>query len=162
MARYSRELKERIVKKMTPPNSQSVAGVAKETGISAATLYTWRKQFRSQGYVVPSKPTKPNGWDAKAKLAAVIQTAVMNEAERSAWCRGHGLYPEQLDAWKEAFEAADPEDAPASNSELGAERKKRRRLEKELKRKDKALSETAALLALSKKAEAIWGTDEDN
>lgn len=41
------------------------------------------------------------------------------------------------------------------------QRKKTRALEKELHRKDKALAEVAALLTLSKKAQAIWGTDED-
>jgi transposase len=34
-------------------------------------------------------------------------------------------------------------------------------LEKELRRKDKALAETAALLVLRKKANAIWGEAED-
>jgi hypothetical protein len=34
-------------------------------------------------------------------------------------------------------------------------------LERELRRKDAALAETAALLVLQKKAQAIWGLDED-
>jgi transposase len=34
-------------------------------------------------------------------------------------------------------------------------------LEKELRRKEKALAETAALLVLRKKANAIWGEAED-
>jgi hypothetical protein len=34
-------------------------------------------------------------------------------------------------------------------------------LEKELRRKEKALAEAAALLVLKKKAEAIWGDGED-
>jgi hypothetical protein len=33
-------------------------------------------------------------------------------------------------------------------------------LEKELRRKEKALAEVAALLVLKKKAQAIWGEDE--
>jgi transposase len=45
---------------------------------------------------------------------------------------------------------------------LAAERKKSRALEKELRRKEKALAEAAALLTLSKKAQAIWGTNEDD
>lgn len=39
--------------------------------------------------------------------------------------------------------------------------KERRKLEKELQRKEKALAEAAALLVLSKKANAIWGDSED-
>ena len=34
-------------------------------------------------------------------------------------------------------------------------------LEKELRRKDAALAEAAALLILRKKADAIWGEEED-
>ena len=36
-----------------------------------------------------------------------------------------------------------------------------RKLKRELDRKDKALAEAAALLVLSKKAEAIWGVKEE-
>ncbi|MEA3275332.1 MAG: hypothetical protein U9Q81_08620 [Pseudomonadota bacterium] len=50
----------------------------------------------------------------------------------------------------------------AEQRQLQVERKKSRRLEKELKRKDKALAETAALLVLQKKAQAIWGDDGED
>lgn len=85
----------------------------------------------------------------------------MNEAERSTYGRERGLCVEQLDAWKAAFEQAGGAGTVLSPATLAAERKKRRALEKELHRKDKALAEVAALLTLSKKAQAIWGTDED-
>ena len=39
--------------------------------------------------------------------------------------------------------------------------KRIKELERELRRKDKALAETAALLVLKKKAQAIWGDRED-
>jgi hypothetical protein len=42
------------------------------------------------------------------------------------------------------------------------DQKRIRQLEGEIKRKDKALAEGAALLLLSKKARALWGDDEDN
>ncbi len=67
MPRSSQELKEQIVKKMTPPNSQTVAEISRETGISQPTRYAWKKQSRSQGYIVPSQPSKPDRWDAKNK-----------------------------------------------------------------------------------------------
>ena len=161
MATYSRELKEQIVRKMMPPTLQSVAAIHRETGISVPTLYAWKKQFRTEGHIVPAQPTTPDGWDAKTKLATVIRTALMNETERSAYCREHGLYVEQLEAWKQAFEAMDDAGSPAHRAELAAARKQQRQLEKELHRKEKALAEAAALLTLSKKARPIWGTDED-
>jgi hypothetical protein len=42
-----------------------------------------------------------------------------------------------------------------------AEQKKVKQLEKELRRKDKALAEAAALLILKKKADLLWGSEED-
>lgn len=161
MTRYSAEFKEQMVRKMMPPNNQSVASIHRETGISTPSLYAWKRHFQGKGYVVPAKTSQPDGWDNKAKLAAVIETALMNEVERSSYCRERGLYVEQLDAWKAAFEQAGGAGTVASPATLAAERKKTRALEKELHRKDKALAEVAALLTLSKKAQAIWGTDED-
>ncbi len=46
--------------------------------------------------------------------------------------------------------------------EMRALRQEVRTLKKELRRKDKALAETAALLVLKKKAAAIWGETEDD
>lgn len=144
-----------------PPHNQTVAALSRETRISEASLYNWKKQFRAKGLVVPKKSSHADQWDAKAKLAAIIQTAAMNEAERSQYCREYGLHPEQIDEWRDTFESADM-GTPASKAELAAERKKSRALEKELHRKEKALAEAAALLTLSKKAQAIWGTNEDD
>jgi transposase len=84
-------------------------------------------------------------------LAAIIQTAAPNDAQRSEYCRQHGLYPEQLDAWKAAFESLEPDSEPASKADLAQQRKKLKQLKKEILRKDKPLAEAAALLVLSKK-----------
>lgn len=161
MSRYSIEFKEQVVRKMMPPNNQSVASIHRESGISTPSLYAWKRQFQERGCVVPAKISQPDSWDNKAKLAAVIESALMNEAERSTYCRERGLYVEQLDAWKAVFEQAEGTGAVISPAMLAAERKKTRALEKELQRKERALAEAAALLVLSKKAQAIWGIDED-
>jgi septal ring factor EnvC (AmiA/AmiB activator) len=52
-------------------------------------------------------------------------------------------------------------EAARLNRELKDSQKERKKLERELKRKEKALAEAAALLVLSKKANAIWGDPED-
>jgi len=41
-------------------------------------------------------------WSPDAKLAVVIETASMSEAELGAYCRQKGLYSEQVQRWKEA------------------------------------------------------------
>lgn len=51
--RYSREEKEIIVKRMMPPQNESVASIMEDTGISDATLYKWRKEAREIGLATP-------------------------------------------------------------------------------------------------------------
>ena len=48
-----------------------------------------------------------------------------------------------------------------SPKETASDRRRIKQLERELQRKDKALAETAALLVLSKKLEAIFHKGED-
>lgn len=162
MPSYSSQFKEQAVRRLMPPNSQTISMVSQDLGVATPTLYAWKRKFELKGFVVPAKSSSPDKWDMKSKLAAIIQTASMNEAERSTYCREHGLYPEQLDAWKAAIESADAVDEPVSKAAITAERKKVKQLERELRRKEKALAETAALLILSKKAQAIWGVKEED
>jgi transposase-like protein len=162
--RYPAERKEAILQKMAPPMSLTIPELAEEEGISAATLYNWRKQARARGQVLPSRSTKPDQWTSQEKFQIVLETAPMNEAEVSAYCRERGLYPEQVEAWRDACMNANADAAQQAKQHRQArkeEQKRLRKLERELRRKDKALAETAALLALSKKAEAIWGTTND-
>lgn len=162
--RYSTERKEAILKKMAPPMSMTIPELAEQEGITATPLYNWRKQARERGQVLPSRSTQPDQWTSQEKFQIVLETAPMNEAELSAYCRKRGLYPEQVEAWRDACMNANDDVAAQAKQQRqarNAEQKRLRKLERELHRKDKALAETAALLALSKKAEAIWGTTHD-
>jgi transposase-like protein len=158
--RYSAERKEAVLKKMLPPVNKTIKEIAQEERISEATLYNWRKAARAEGRLLPDGDQTPEGWSAADKFAAVVETAALNEAELSAWCRERGLYPEQIRQWRRACEQANDWDR-TQNDRLRAARKadqqRLKALERELKKKEKALAETAALLVLSKKAEAIWG-----
>lgn len=163
MRTYSRELKEQLVKKLLLEGGPSVAALSRETGVGESTLFAWKKRFREQGSLasVALAPGPVGGAGNRDKLGAVIATATMNAVERSAYCREHGLHVEQVDAWRQAFEAADLRSGPTGRLELTRARQRVHALEKELCRKDRALAEVAALLALSKKAQALWGTDAE-
>jgi hypothetical protein len=50
----------------------------------------------------------------------------------------------------------------AQREAAAVEAKKIRQLEREILRKDKALAETAALLVLQKKVQAIWADEDDD
>ena len=161
--RYSPERRESVLKKMLPPHNRSIRDLAQSEGISEPTLYNWRKEARSQGRLLPDAESEPEGWSSRDKFAAVLETAALNEAELGEYCRKRGLYPEQIRTWREACEQANDWDR-SQNRRLKetqqSERKRREQLERELRRKEKALAETAALLVLRKKAEAIWGDGE--
>lgn len=161
MGRYSEEFKAHVVRQMMPPDPVSVDELSRETGVTPATLYTWRKQFRAKGVVVPGKRGKPDQWSSEDKFSVVVETASMNEAELSEYCRRKGLYPEQIASWRRAClhanEAMDQLSRTAGRKRL-ADRKKFKRLERELRRKEKALAETAALLVLKKKPRHSGGT----
>ncbi len=87
----------------------------------------------------------------------------MNEADKSDWCRSHGAYPEELAKWRASVTTAlaAPEELRASPQATRADRKRIKELERALLRKDRALAETAALLVLSKKVQAIFSKGED-
>ena len=142
---------------MLPPQSLAVEVVAREVGIGVGTLERWREDAQS-------RPARGRAWTAGARLDAVITTAAMSEAGKSAWCREHGVYPSELDKWRASCTAAlaAPEEARASPQATRSDRKRIKELERDLLRKDRALAETAALLMLSKKLEAIFhkGGDE--
>jgi len=90
----------------------------------------------------------------------VMETYSMNEAQLSAYCRKHGLYVSQIKEWVKKLEES--LDGKVESAKLNAEKQRTLKLEKELKRKEKALAEAAALLVLRKKADAIWGDKEED
>ena len=163
--RYSKEFKETIIKKMMSPHSVSVSQLCKETGVTDVTLYKWRRDYQNRGVAVPSNNKKSEDWTAKDKLAVVIETASLNEIQLSEYCRTKGLYKEQIDQWKIAALSGYKNSSQmkrAQSQHSREDKQKIKKLERELNRKEKALAETAALLVLSKKWEAIWGENEED
>ena len=161
---YSPELKEAILRRLLPPNSESIAKVSKEEGISEQTLRNWRDKVRREGHPAPGKDSSTDEWSTEDKFLVVVETAGFNETELAEYARQKGLYVEQIKAWRDACMNANggiAKEAARLNRELKESEKERKKLEKEIKRKDKALAETAALLVLSKKVNAIWGDPED-
>ena len=162
--KYSKKRREAVLKKMLPPHNKSIADISEEEGISTATLYNWRQAARAKGLLLPGGESTQEGWTSKDKFAAVLETAGLNEEELAEYCRQRGLFPEQIREWREACEAANDWDRTQNKKLKEARRDDKKQLKKlsvELRRKEKALAETAALLVLSKKAKALWGDNEE-
>lgn len=106
---------------------------------------------------------RPQDWSAAEKLKAVIEFEGLSPDKRGEFLRREGLHAEHVEAWKKTMQAGldskvSTQESRAEMSELRARNKE---LERDLRRKDKALAETTALLVLKKKADLIWGTGEN-
>ena len=164
MKHYALERKESALQKMMPPNNMSITQLSLDMGIGESTLYNWRKQAMNKGKLVSGDGRNAERWSSANKFTTVLETASLNEAELALYCRKKGLYAEQINAWRSACVNANvnvKEHEKAFNIESKKDKKQIVSLEKELRRKEKALAETAALLVLRKKAKAIWGEAED-
>jgi len=159
MGNYSDTVKEAMVVKLTTLDAPSATALAKEVNIPQSTLSRWVREYGTIGRGGDDmKARRPQDWTAEEKLNAILEYEKLNEEERGKYLREKGLHSIQIERWKEAIIEG------LKSSKLNKKDfrdKKIKELEKELRRKDKALAETAALLVLKKKAQDIWGEPED-
>lgn len=163
--RYTKEQKEKLIARMLPPESISPSKLSVETGISKSTLATWKtKATVSQ---IKGTNTSNKTISSREKFLIVMETYTMSENDLGKYCRENGLYVEEVKQWRSSCIAANEVTKSINNSsaleeQLKEEKKKSKALEKDLRRKEKALAETAALLVLRKKLDAIFGEKEED
>ena len=111
----------------------------------------------------PTKPHVNQPRQCFAQTCAHHSSFGPSGLELSEYCRRKGLYPEQIQAWhKTCMQANASVAVKVDQIQVRAQAKQLKQLEAELRRKDKALAETAALLVLQKKVQAIWGDGDDD
>lgn len=173
MKAYSEEFKERMLRRMSGEGAVSTYALSGEVGVPESTLYRWKmnargrwsgpsRRERAEGESSMSKPPpRPNEKSPEEKLRLLREAEGLGEEALGAFLRHEGLHEAHLKQWRSAALAAL---GGVSGEEVRAkpESKRVRELERELKRKDKALAETAALLVLKKKVQEIWGEDEED
>jgi len=160
MTQYPDELKASIIAKMLPPNNAMVPELARETGIPKDTLYTWRRKAGKSGISIREK--LGTGLSSEEKFNVVLETASLSEIELGEYCRRKGLFPQQINAWREVCtQAHAPLDPKAERKKMSNQTREIKRLEADLRRKEKALAEAAALLILQKKVRSLWEEHED-
>jgi transposase len=160
MTQYPDELKASIIARMLPPTNAMVSELARETGIPKDTLYTWRRKAGKGGVSIREK--LGTGLSSEEKFNVVLETASLSEIELGEYCRRKGLFPQQITAWREVCtQAHTPLDSKAERKKMSTQTREIKRLEAELRRKEKALAEAAALLILQKKVRSLWAEHED-
>lgn len=165
--RRTPEFKEQALSKARQRGTRTLADIAAELNMPLHTLKGWLKEPRKAEVAIPC--SLPEGlparqWSAAERLLALQESHGLSGEALYAWCREKGLFEHQLTAWREAFcSSPDPETAQErreSKAELRALQGKHEVLQRELRRKERALAEAAALLVLQKKFQALLG-DED-
>ncbi len=151
-----------MVAKLARPYGISAVALSQEVGIPHQTLSRWVKEYANfggnGGGMMKSK--RPEDRTAEKKLKAIVEYENLDEEQRGIYLREKGLHSVHLERWQQEFVEAYA--SKKKKTRGGDPRQKRiKELESDLRRKDKALAETAALLVLKKKAQAIWGDPED-
>ena len=143
---YSLDLRERVVRAYQSTKGATYLSVGERFEVSSRTVSRWVKPYSPED-----------------KMRLVLQTASLPDEDLGAFLRTHGLHQADLDAWKAQMltgldPAAQRQQRQQQRQELRDAQARTTQLEKELRRKDAALAETAALLVLKKKSNRSGGT----
>ncbi len=165
---YTDSFKAKMVQRLSSPNAITAMSLAKEVGVSQSQLSRWLRLARS---VEPMRKAdhaegvRPVGTvrSAEDKLRIVMAAAALGPDELGAFLRREGVHEAELGQWRDAIVAAAKStlDGGAAKGSRAVDSKRIKELERELRRKDKALAETATLLVLQKKVHEIWGDEDD-
>ena len=167
---YSEKFKRKLVQRMLMPGGPSATALSSEVDIPQSTLSRWLREWRSmeperQQEVQPGNPEapvskRPEDWEWEDKVRVVMEARGKKGEDLGAFLRKEGIHEVQLRDWEMGIRGALNKRGrkPSRNP---ADVKRVKELERELRRKEKALAETAALLVLKKKVDAIWGDADD-
>ena len=100
---------------------------------------------------------------SRGAAGSSITTPCLFANAKVSWCVGKGFSLTELETLRQSAMCAlvEPTEARVNPGQARRSQKRIKDLEREVKRKDKALDETAALLVLTKKASAIFGEGAD-
>ncbi|WP_282677647.1 transposase, partial [Serratia marcescens] len=92
------------------------------------------------------------------RFSVLVETAPLSAHAVAEYCRRKGLYPEQIQQWKDEFMQPGQREERAL---IKKQQKEIQQLNREIARKDKALAEAAALLILQKKLKAFFDEERE-
>jgi transposase-like protein len=161
---YPDEFRDQALSKAQARGGRTLAEIANELNLSLGTLKGWIKQ-QNKAQVLTGHPvalpthTAASTWSAGERLSALLASHGYKDQALHAWCRENGVFEHQLRQWHHEFCQLGKVTVPTASA-LREVKQKNDQLERELRRKDKALAEAAALLILQKKFQALWEGEE--
>lgn len=136
--------------------------LSKELGVHVTTISYWRnKSSRLKGMSNSDKKSKT--LSSEEKLLILSETTSLSEHELGEYLRKRGLHSTELEEWRSVWASAfKTVGRPKLDPETVTLRKEKKALERDLRRKEKALAEMSARVILLKKSHEIWGVKEDD
>ena len=168
---YSASFRMEMIQKLTSPRGPSALELGAKVGVAPSTLSRWLREATTVRRVdvkddddqKQPRPVRgarrPQDWPAQEKLRVLRAATGLSGSELGALLRREGVHEADLGEWRDQADKGALA-ALSGTRQRSADQKRVRKLESELRRKEKALAEAAALLVLSKKLNALWG-DED-
>lgn len=164
--RRSTEFKEQALSKARQRGSRTLESVASELNMALGTLKGWLKRSGKEAAGLAHAPTLRAGvparqWAAAQRLLALNESHTLSGPALHAWCREKGLFEHQLIQWRDAFCAtgqavtANTAEQRVATATLRELQGRHEQLQRQMRRKDRALAEAAALLVLQKKFQAL-------
>lgn len=154
---YTPEFKEQALLKARQRGARTIESVAQELNMPFTTLKGWM-QGRSRKPDLALEGLARE-WSAEQRLQALLESHALSEPELHAWCREKGLFVHQLQKWREDFCKVPASPSQESQAALRELQNQHTQLQRELRYKEKALAEAAALLVLQKKFQALFGDE---
>lgn len=163
---YTASFRSSMVRKMTGPGAPSATTLGRETGVPQQTLSRWLREAGSVGGMVPGESKepparRPQDWPLEDILEAVLESSRLSGEELGAFLRRKGIHQAHLDEWRTRL-AAGLKGGSSKPKGRSKDARRVQELERELRRKEKALAEAAALLVLQKKVREIWGDGDES
>ena len=100
--KYTRRIKESVLRKVLPPESRSVLEVAKEMGISEQTIYNWKSQTK-MGKLSIDDQESPLSTSRLERFNLLLEGKGLREEDYGKWLREKGLHSEHLNLWEQEF-----------------------------------------------------------
>jgi len=155
MNKYSTKFKEEVVRKKL--SGRPVLEISKETGVADVTIYQWAKRFQTG--TLSTKESFPGNFSVNQKYQLLMDYYSIPKNKTGHWLRENGVHTEHITKWKNEIgvlmtkPSKEKDEIKKLKSELLT-------AHREIRKKDKALAEAAALLVLKKKYQYLWEEEE--
>jgi transposase len=147
---FSVAFRQKMVDRLTGSDAVSARQLGLETGLPQQTLSRWLQEACSLPVMSAKRPRRD--WSIEEKIRILATASTLTGAELTNLLKREGVLQADYEQWRFAL-------SHEGRAALATTRRIRA-LERELARKEKALAETAALLVLKKKLQALE-EDED-